>query len=196
VLPPGLDTWDPTPYISCALPIFTSVLGVNFIHEVGHRIAAGVRKVKLGPTFFIPNLQIGSFGAITPIASLLKGRRDLWDVAAAGPIAGGLASLALVRVLWGRAGGRGCEVGSLRPGRGGGGAPPGQVPLLQATLSSITPASPLSPRAPPHRAPTPPQLIIGLQQSQQGGLPQELLVPVPTQLFQVRPARRAAVGRL
>jgi hypothetical protein len=79
------------------VPIFASVLGVNFVHEVGHRIAAGIRKVKLGPTYFIPNLQIGSFGAITPLASLLKGRRDLWDVAAAGPIAGGLASLALVR---------------------------------------------------------------------------------------------------
>ncbi|GBF95462.1 zinc metalloprotease chloroplastic-like [Raphidocelis subcapitata] len=122
VLPPGLDTWDPAPYLACAAPIFTSLLGVNFLHEVGHRIAASVRGVKLGPTFFIPNLQIGSFGAITPIASLLKGRRDLWDVAAAGPIAGGLASIAL--------------------------------------------------------------LFIGLQQSHSGGLPQELLVPVPTQLFQ------------
>ena len=44
--------------------------------------------MKLGPTYFIPNLQIGSFGAITPIASLLKNRGQLWDVAAAGPIAG------------------------------------------------------------------------------------------------------------
>ena len=96
VLPPGLESWDPAPYLACALPIFTSVLGVNFLHEVGHRIAAAARGVKLGPTYFIPNLQIGSFGAITPITSLLKGRRDLWDVAAAGPIAGGLASLALV----------------------------------------------------------------------------------------------------
>lgn len=122
MLPPGLESWDPAPYLACAVPIFTSILGVNFMHEVGHRIAAGVRKVKLGPTFFIPNLQIGSFGAITPFASLLKGRGDMWDVSAAGPIAGGLASLAL--------------------------------------------------------------LVIGLQQSQQGGLPPELLVPVPTQLFQ------------
>jgi hypothetical protein len=44
--------------------------------------------VKLGPSYFIPNLQIGSFGAITPFAGLLKNRSQLWDVAAAGPIAG------------------------------------------------------------------------------------------------------------
>lgn len=82
------------------------------------------RKVKLGPTFFIPNLQIGSFGAITPFASLLRNRKELWDVAAAGPLAGCLASVAL--------------------------------------------------------------LLLGLSQSHVGLLPKELLVPVPTQLFQVR----------
>ncbi len=82
------------------------------------------RKVKLGPTFFIPNLQIGSFGAITPFASLLRNRQDLWDVAAAGPLAGGLASVSM--------------------------------------------------------------LLLGLSQSSLGVLPKELLVPVPTQLFQVR----------
>ncbi len=31
-----------------------------------------MRGVKLGPTYFIPNFQIGSFGAITPIVSTIK----------------------------------------------------------------------------------------------------------------------------
>jgi membrane-associated protease RseP (regulator of RpoE activity) len=80
------------------VPIAASVLGVNFVHEVGHRVAAFVRKVKLGPTYFVPNLQIGSFGGITPFASLLKNKRDLWDVAAAGPVAGVSASIALLAI--------------------------------------------------------------------------------------------------
>lgn len=122
VLPPGLSTWDPAPYLASAVPIAVSVVGVNFLHELGHRIAAFIRKVKLGPTYFVPNLQIGSFGGITPFASLLKNRGVMWDVAAAGPIAGIAASAAL--------------------------------------------------------------LAIGLGQSHQGGLPAELMVPVPTQLFQ------------
>lgn len=59
-LPPGLASWDPAPYLASAIPIATSIIGVNFMHEVGHRIAAFIRKVKLGPTYFVPNLQVGS----------------------------------------------------------------------------------------------------------------------------------------
>lgn len=43
VLPPGLDTWDPAPYLASALPLFISILGINLLHEVGHRIAAAIR---------------------------------------------------------------------------------------------------------------------------------------------------------
>ncbi len=114
------------------------------------RVACGAqalaRGVKVGPTYFIPNFQIGSFGGITPISSLLKvrgaqgvacmpastrralqlrpgaapwrgenwralagrcfarararlqDRTQLWDVAAAGPLAGVLFSVALLAV--------------------------------------------------------------------------------------------------
>lgn len=121
-LPPGLENWDPSAYLDSALPIFSAVLAVNFAHEMGHRVAAYARNVKLGPSYFIPNLQLGSFGAITPFMSLLKDRVALWDVAAAGPLAGGAVSLVL--------------------------------------------------------------LGLGLSQSHPGVLPAEMLVPVPTQLFQ------------
>ncbi len=43
VLPPGLEAWDPAPYLASAAPIFVAVLGINFSHELGHRIAAFVR---------------------------------------------------------------------------------------------------------------------------------------------------------
>ncbi|GLC65092.1 hypothetical protein PLESTF_000245700 [Pleodorina starrii] len=121
-LPPGLEDWDPTSYFVTAVPIFVSLLGINFSHEIGHRIAAAVRGVKLGPSYFVPNLQLGSFGTITPFTSLLQGRGALWDVAAAGPLAGALASAAVMG--------------------------------------------------------------LGLLQSAPGLLPKELLVPVPTALFQ------------
>ena len=52
-------------------------------------------QVKLGTPIFIPNGQIGLFGAVTQIKSLVRNRRDLFDIAAAGPLAGGIASLAL-----------------------------------------------------------------------------------------------------
>jgi hypothetical protein len=98
VLPPGLANWDPSPYLASAFPVAISIIGVNFMHELGHRIAAAVSGVKLGPTYFIPNLQIGSFGGITPLQSLLKNRSQLWDVAAAGPVAGISASIALLAI--------------------------------------------------------------------------------------------------
>lgn len=59
VLPPGLETWDPTTYIATALPISLGVFGVALMRELGTRLAAGVKGVKLGPAFFIPNGQIG-----------------------------------------------------------------------------------------------------------------------------------------
>ncbi|EFJ47832.1 hypothetical protein VOLCADRAFT_61017 [Volvox carteri f. nagariensis] len=121
-LPPGLEDWDPTSYFITAVPIFVSLLGINFSHEIGHRIAAAVRNVKLGPSYFVPNLQLGSFGTITPFTSLLKDRTALWDVATAGPLASALASMAV--------------------------------------------------------------MVLGLLQSSPGLLPKELLIPVPTALFQ------------
>lgn len=43
-------------------------------------------------------MKIGSFGGITPFESLLKNKSDMWDVAAAGPIAGIAASTALLAI--------------------------------------------------------------------------------------------------
>ncbi len=40
MLPPGLESWDPTSYFITAVPIFVSVLGINVSHEIGHRCAA------------------------------------------------------------------------------------------------------------------------------------------------------------
>jgi hypothetical protein len=52
-------------------------------------VAALARDVKISIPFLIPNGQLGTFGSITQIKSLPKTRTDLFDVAIAGPIAGG-----------------------------------------------------------------------------------------------------------
>lgn len=92
---PGMTDTDILEYIYSALPIAFGALGANLTHELGHRLAAAVRGVTLGPSFYLPNSQLGTFGAITPIRSVLRSLDDLWDVSFAGPLAGGLASLAL-----------------------------------------------------------------------------------------------------
>ncbi|KAK3040254.1 hypothetical protein RJ639_028169 [Escallonia herrerae] len=53
------------PFVESALPLAYGVLGVQLFHEVGHFLAAFPKKVKLSIPFFIPNITLGSFGAIT-----------------------------------------------------------------------------------------------------------------------------------
>ena len=52
-------------------------------------------QIKLGPPLFVPNSNIGTFGAISQIRSLIRSRADLFDVAFAGPAAAAAASAAL-----------------------------------------------------------------------------------------------------
>jgi hypothetical protein len=52
-------------------------------------------QIRLGPALFVPNGQIGSFGALSRIRSLVRSRADLFDLAASGPAAAGLASTIL-----------------------------------------------------------------------------------------------------
>lgn len=79
------------------LPISVGAFAIATSHEIGHRIAAAYHKVKLGLPYFLPSLQIGLYGTITPLGSYPKNRSQLFDVAVAGPVAGiGLSLIALV----------------------------------------------------------------------------------------------------
>ncbi len=78
------------------LPIGIGIIVVLTAHELGHYFVARRYQVKLSPPFFLPTLQIGSFGAITRFASLVPNRKALFDIAFAGPAAGGLISLLLL----------------------------------------------------------------------------------------------------
>lgn len=80
-------------------PLATGILAVLIVHELGHRVLARRYQVRLSPPFFIPTWQIGSFGGLTRFESILPNRTVLFDIAFAGPAAGGL--LALVMLLAG-----------------------------------------------------------------------------------------------
>lgn len=69
------------------------------VHEIGHILAARESGIKLGVPYFVPSWQIGSFGAITRIANIVRNREDLLKLAAAGPLAG--FSLGFVLLLLG-----------------------------------------------------------------------------------------------
>ncbi|MEQ9370840.1 MAG: site-2 protease family protein [Coleofasciculus chthonoplastes F3-SA18-01] len=78
------------------LPLGLGICTVLAVHELGHLWAARRHQVRLSFPFFIPSLQIGSFGAITRFESLVPNRKALFDIALAGPAAGGIASVFLL----------------------------------------------------------------------------------------------------
>eukprot|EP00899_Mesostigma_viride_P005092 jgi/Mesvir1/14584/Mv05259-RA.3 len=88
--------FDPVPLVANSIPLGTSLIVLQVLHEIGHRIVAGSKGVKLGVPFFIPNLNLGLFGAVTQIKSLVRNNRDMFDIVMAGPLAGGAASLILL----------------------------------------------------------------------------------------------------
>ncbi|GAB4229114.1 MAG: site-2 protease family protein [Stanieria sp.] len=79
-----------------AIPLSLGLWTILAAHEIGHRVLAKRYDIRLSVPFFLPTWQIGSFGAITRFESLLPSRTALFDIAFAGPAAGGLISLLLL----------------------------------------------------------------------------------------------------
>ncbi len=89
-------------YFADGLPYSIALLFVLLAHEMGHYIAARIHKVDTTPPFFIPMpafIGIGPFGtmgAVIKIRQQVPSKKALFDIAAAGPIAGFIASLAIL----------------------------------------------------------------------------------------------------
>ncbi|MBD2386499.1 site-2 protease family protein [Cylindrospermum sp. FACHB-282] len=79
-----------------ALPLGSGIFAILVAHEIGHWLLARSHQVRLSWPFFLPAVQIGSFGAITRFESLLPNRKALFDIALAGPAAGGIVSLLML----------------------------------------------------------------------------------------------------
>jgi membrane-associated protease RseP (regulator of RpoE activity) len=81
-----------------ALPFVIALFIILASHEVGHWVLARKYDIRLSPPFLIPTWQIGSFGSLTRFESLLPNRSVLFDIAFAGPAAGGLVSLGFLLI--------------------------------------------------------------------------------------------------
>ena len=79
-----------------ALPIGVGIFAILLAHEIGHWVLARRHQVRLSWPFFLPAVQLGSFGAITRFESLLPNRKALFDIALAGPAFGGIVSLLML----------------------------------------------------------------------------------------------------
>ncbi|HEY9805102.1 MAG TPA: site-2 protease family protein, partial [Candidatus Obscuribacterales bacterium] len=92
----GFDFFGAPERFREVLPIGGGILAVLAAHEIGHRVLAKQHQVRLSPPFFFPTAQLGAFGALTRFESILPNRTALFDVAFAGPAAGGLVSLLML----------------------------------------------------------------------------------------------------
>mgnify|MGYP003471079962 FL=1 len=92
----GFDLFDNFGRYAEAIPLSLGLWSVLIAHELGHKAIANRYNIRLSIPFFLPNWQIGSFGAITRFESLLPNRTALFDIAFAGPAVGGILSLLLL----------------------------------------------------------------------------------------------------
>ncbi len=92
----GFDFFSTPARLGDVLPLALGIVSILVAHEVGHWVMAQRYQVKLSLPFFIPTWQLGSFGAITRFESVLKNRTVLFDIALAGPAAGGGVSLLML----------------------------------------------------------------------------------------------------
>lgn len=92
----GFDFFNNLGQFKEILPLIAGIWAVLGAHEIGHWLLARRHNIRLSLPYFIPTWQIGSFGAITRFESLLPNRKVLFDIALAGPAAGGIVSLLML----------------------------------------------------------------------------------------------------
>jgi membrane-associated protease RseP (regulator of RpoE activity) len=86
---PSLLRWG----FAYALP----VLAILLAHELGHFFACRHYRVDSSPPYFLPSpVLLGTFGAFIRIRSVLRSKRELFDIGIAGPIAGFLVLLPIL----------------------------------------------------------------------------------------------------
>ncbi|PLZ89038.1 site-2 protease family protein [Fischerella muscicola CCMEE 5323] len=92
----GFDLFANFARLPETLPIGLGILVILLAHEIGHWLLARRHNIRLSWPYLLPAVQIGSFGAITRFESLLPNRKVLFDIALAGPAAGGIVSVLML----------------------------------------------------------------------------------------------------
>jgi len=83
---------EPLMWILSGVPFAATLLGILVVHEFGHYFMARARGAAVSLPFFIPAppfiFMAGTLGAIIRMRSAARDRNALFDIAAAGPLAG------------------------------------------------------------------------------------------------------------
>mmetsp|Transcript_9466 Transcript_9466/g.23235 ORF Transcript_9466/g.23235 Transcript_9466/m.23235 type:complete len:980 (+) Transcript_9466:148-3087(+) len=75
-----------------SIPLFFCFMSLQFIHEAAHRLVAFSKGVTLSVPVFVPSLITGVTSTVTTFKTLPKNKNDMFDISAAGPLAGVVAS--------------------------------------------------------------------------------------------------------
>ena len=82
-----------------AWPFSAAIMGVLGIHEMGHYVMSRYHDVDASWPYFIPlPLFVGSMGAVIRMRERMPDRKALFDIGAAGPLAGLVATVAVTLV--------------------------------------------------------------------------------------------------
>ncbi len=96
----GVDPFSEWGAIRAGFPFAITLMSILLVHELGHYTLARYHDVDATLPYFIPAppFFVGTFGAFIRMRSLPPGRPALFDVGAAGPWAGFIASLVALAV--------------------------------------------------------------------------------------------------
>ena len=83
---------EPLAWMLSGVPFAATLMGILVVHEFGHYFTARARGAAVSLPFFIPAppmiFMAGTLGAIIRMRSAARDRNGLFDIAAAGPLAG------------------------------------------------------------------------------------------------------------
>lgn len=126
----GVDILSEPWRLTSGLPFAVTLMTILLVHEMGHYLTARYHGVAATLPYFIPAPSfIGTFGAFIRLDARPPDRRSLFDVAAAGPIAGMILAIPAVVV--------GLQLSTITPNTGGGGISLGSS-LLLGFLSKLS----------------------------------------------------------
>jgi membrane-associated protease RseP (regulator of RpoE activity) len=93
----GINLWRNPEMWTTGLPYALGVLLILGVHEMGHFLAARYHGVRVSLPYFIPMpFSLGTLGAFVRIEEDPRERHKVFDIAAAGPLAGLAASLGIL----------------------------------------------------------------------------------------------------
>jgi membrane-associated protease RseP (regulator of RpoE activity) len=82
-----------------AWPFVVAIIGVLGIHELGHYVMSRYHNVQASLPYFIPlPTYIGSMGAVIKMRGRIPNRKALFDIGAAGPLAGLVATVVVTAI--------------------------------------------------------------------------------------------------